>query len=153
VSVPLESIYLFQEAAEQTRREIARIATEQHYSQGMYLFEAGAPADSLYILLRGSVRLTVTRGGLLSYVLGDFGELIGWSSMAGGGRYTASAECLLPVSAMRVPAAALDRILDADPASGLAIYRRLAALIGKRLTASYGATLSLHSLGDTSSFG
>jgi CRP/FNR family cyclic AMP-dependent transcriptional regulator len=153
VSVPLESVYLFQEVGEQSRRKIARIASDEQYSPGACLFQAGDPADCLYILVRGSVRLTVSRRGLLSYVVGDFGEVIGWSSMAGSGAYTSSAECLVPVTVMKIAGDALDRILDADPASGLAFYRRLARLIGKRLTASYGATLSMHSLGDTSSFG
>lgn len=153
MSVPLESVYLFHEAGEQTRREIARIASDELFSQGAYLFHAGDPADYLYILVRGSVRLTVSRRGLLSFVVGDFGEVIGWSSMAGSGFYTSSAECLVPVTVMKIKADALDRILEADPASGLAVYRRLAGFIGKRLAASYGATLSMQSLGDTSSFG
>ena len=153
MSVPLESVYLFREIGEQSRREIARIASDEQYSQGTYLFRAGDPADCLYILVRGSVRLTVSRRGLLSFVVGDFGEAIGWSSMAGSGGYTSSAEALVPVTVMKIRGEALDRILEADPASGLVFYRRLARLIGKRLAASYGATLSMHSLGDTSSFG
>ena len=74
MSVPLESVYLFQEIGEQSRREIARIASDEQYSQGTYLFHAGDAADCLYILVRGSVRLAVARRGLLSYVVGDFGE-------------------------------------------------------------------------------
>ena len=153
MSVPLESVYLFQEVGEQSLREVARVASDEQYSQGTHLFRAGDPADHLYILVRGSVRLSVTRRGLLSYVVGNFGDVIGWSAMAGSGVYTSSAECLVPVTVMKIEGEALDRILTADPASGLAFYRRLAKLIGKRLTASYGATLSMQSLGDTSSFG
>jgi hypothetical protein len=47
----------------------------------------------------------------------------------------------------------LNQVLEADPASGLAFYRRLARIIGRRLVASYGATLSMQSSGDTRSYG
>jgi CRP-like cAMP-binding protein len=83
----------------------------------------------------------------------DPGEAIGWSSMAGNGVYTASAECLIPVTVMKIGNKKLNRILEVDPASGLAFYRRLAKVIGRRLVASYTATLSMHSLGDTRSYG
>ena len=149
----LESVYLFQEVNEQSRSEIERIALEESYPQGAVLFHAGDPATSLYIVEKGWVRLSVTRGGLLSNVVSEPGEAIGWSSMAGNGVYTASAECLIPVTALRIRVERLNEILMKDPASGMAFYRRLAKTIGRRLVASYTATLSMQSLGDTRSYG
>ena len=149
----LESVDLFQEVSEQSRSEIAQIATEESYAQGAFLFQAGDPAVFLYILQTGWVRLSVARGGLLSHTVSDPGEAVGWSSMAGTGVYTASAECLIPVTVMKIGNEKLNYILSEDPASGLAFYRRLAKVIGRRLVASYTATLSMHSLGDTRSYG
>ncbi len=149
----LESVYLFQEVCEQTRGEIARIATEESYSQGAFLFHAGDPADYLYLLQRGWVRLSVARRGLLSHIVSDPGEAIGWSSMAGNGVYTASAECLLPVTVLKIGKETLNQMLERDPASGLSFYRRLARMMGRRLVASYGATLSMQFPGDTRSYG
>jgi CRP-like cAMP-binding protein len=149
----LESVDLFQEVSEQSRSEIAQVATEESYAQGAFLFQAGDPAPFLYILQKGWVRLSVARGGLLSHTVSDPGEAVGWSSMAGTGVYTASAECLIPVTVMKIGNKKLDQILGGDPASGLAFYRRLARVIGRRLVASYTATLSMHSLGDTRSYG
>ena len=149
----LESVYLFQEASEQARTEIAQSAAEEAYAQGAFLFHAGDPADHLYILQKGWVRLSVARRGLLSHIVSEPGEAIGWSSMAGNGVYTASAECLIPVTVLKIAEAALTQVLEAHPASGLAFYRRLARMIGRRLVASYGATLSMQSSGDTQSYG
>jgi CRP-like cAMP-binding protein len=151
--MPLESAYLFQEVSEQTRSEIAQIATEESYPQGAFLFHAGDPADHLYILQKGWVRLSVAHRGFLSHIVSDPGEAIGWSSMAGNGVYTASAECLLPVTALKIAKDKLNLILERDTASGLAFYRRLARLMGRRLVASYSAMLSMQSLGDTRSYG
>ncbi len=151
--MPLESVYLFQEASEQARSEISQIATEESYSQGAFLFHAGDPADHLYILQKGWIRLSVARRGLLSHIVSEPGEAIGWSSMAGNGVYTASAECLIPVTVLKIEKERLNQVLEADPASGLTFYRRLARMIGRRLVASYGATLSMQSSGDTRSYG
>ena len=149
----LESAYLFQEVSEQTRSDLAQIATEESYSQGAFLFHAGDPADYLYLLQKGWVRLSVARRGLLSHIVSDPGEAIGWSSMAGNGVYTASAECLLPVTILKIEKVRLNQILERDPASGLSFYRRLARMMGRRLVASYGATLSMQFPGDTRSYG
>ncbi len=149
----LDSVYLFQEVGEQTRGEIAQIAAEESFPQGAFLFHAGDPADHLYILQKGWIRLTVARRGLLSHIVSEPGEAICWSSMAGNGVYTASAECLIPVTVLKIGKEKLDQILEQDPASGLAFYRRLARMIGRRLVASYGAALSMQFPGDTRSYG
>lgn len=151
--MPLESSYVFQKVSERTRAKIAGIATEETYAQGAFLFQASDPANYLFILRSGLLRLSVARGGMLSSVVTEPGAAIGWSSMAGNGVYTASAECLVPVSVYKLPAEQLGQILEKDPASGLEFYRRLAKMIGRRLVASYGATLSMQFPGDTKSFG
>jgi CRP-like cAMP-binding protein len=153
MSMPWQSAYLFQEVSEQTGSEIAQIAIEESYSQGAFLFHVGDPAAHLYILQKGWVRLSVARRGLLSHVMSDPGEAIGWSSMAGNGVYTASAECVIPVTVLKIGKEKLNLILEKDPASGLSFYRRLARMMGRRLVASYGATLSMQFPGDTRSYG
>ena len=153
MSMPLESAYLFQEVSEQSRDEIAQVATEESCPQGAFLFHAGDPADHLYILQKGWVRLSVAQRGLLSHIVSDPGEAIGWSSMAGNCVYTASAECLQPVTVTKIGKDKLSLILERDTASGMAFYRRLAKWMGRRLVASYSAMLSLQSLGDTRSYG
>jgi CRP-like cAMP-binding protein len=150
----LDSVYLFQEVSEQTRSEIARIAIEESHAQGAFLFHAEDPADFLYVLLKGRVRLSVARSGLvLSRILSEPGDAIGWSSMAGSGVYTASAECSVPVKVMKINKDGLNQILEKDPASGLAFFKRLAMLIGQRLVESYGAALSVQSQQGPRSYG
>lgn len=151
--MPLANAYLFQEVSPATCDRIAGIAAEESYAQGAFLFRAGDPANHLFILRSGWLRLSITRGGLLSSIVTEPGEALGWSSMAGNGIYTASAECLVPVTVYKIPCDRLREILEQDAASGLTFYRRLARTIGRRLVASYGATLSMQFTGDTRSFG
>lgn len=149
----LASAYLFQGLSQRALEAIGQIAAEESHLPGAFLFRAGDPAQSLYILLEGRVRLSVARAGHLAHISGEPGEAVGWSSMVGSGQYTASAECLVPVRVLRIEQGPLNAILESDPASGLIFFRRLATLIGKRLAESYGAILSVHALQEPRSYG
>ncbi len=150
----LESAYVFGGVSESTRAAIAAIAVEETHAAGDRLFAAGDAAQNLYILLEGRLRLSTLRGGgLLSHIVSDPGAAVGWSSMAGSGTYTGSVTCTAAARLLRIDRDELNRILEADPTSGLAFYRHLAQIIGRRLVDSYGATLSLHAQGDLTSYG
>jgi len=149
----LDRAFLFQGMSDERREEIARIANEESHEKGSFLFKAGDPAEYLYILTDGRVRLSVRGTGHIAQIVSDPGDSIGWSSMAENEVYTASAECLLPVTLLKIHNAKLERILEKDPVAGISFYRRLAQLIGRRLVASYGATLSVHGQRDPRSWG
>ena len=149
----LRSAHVFQDLEDATLRAIEAISTTEHCTAGTYLFQAGHDAASLYILIEGRVRLSVSRGGHIAHMVTEPGEALGWSSVAGFERYSASAECIAPTTAMRIPAEDLTRILEAEPASGLEFFRRLVIQLGHRLFESYGETLSMHGKGGPGSYG
>ena len=151
--MPLEKSYLFQGLGEQSMTEIARIALRESYEKGTFLFRAGDPAAHLYILEEGRIRLSVRGTGHIAHIVSEPGEALGWSSMVEGETYTASAECLVPVKVLKLDRDSLERLLENDPAGGLTFYKRLAWLIGQRLVASYGATLSVHGERASKSYG
>jgi len=140
----LQKSVLFQEVSPHTVGEIAHIAVQESHAPGAFLFKTGDPAIHFYILEEGRIRLSVSGTGLLAQIVCEPGEALGWSSMVGSDAYTASAECLGLVKVLKFDSVALMRLLEQDPAGGLSFYKRLAGLIGKRLVASYGATLSVH---------
>jgi CRP/FNR family transcriptional regulator, cyclic AMP receptor protein len=135
---------LFQGITEVTRLRILSSAREETYEQKDFIFRQGEPARHFFILGEGRVRLTLGQGELLAYVASDPDELIGWSSLVENETFTAAAECLSPVKSLRITKKRLDEILREDPASGMAFYKNLAAIIGRRLVKSYQATLSVY---------
>jgi CRP/FNR family transcriptional regulator, cyclic AMP receptor protein len=135
---------LFQGISETTRQRIMESACDESFVQGDFMFRQGEPARHFFILTEGRIRLTLGQGELLAYVASSPSELIGWSSLVENDTYTASAECLAPVKVLRIEKQQLDEILLRDPASGMAFYKNLAAIIGRRLVKSYQATLSVH---------
>src|SRR5512143_1140732 len=130
----LESAYVFRGVSESTRNAIAAVAVEETRAAGDMLFHAGEPAQYLYVLVQGRVRLSTLRGGgLLSHIVSEPGSAIGWSSMAGNGFYTGTVTFPEATRLLRIDRDELNRILEADPASGMAFYRHLAEVIGRRL--------------------
>jgi len=127
-----------------TRQRILESAREESYAQRDFIFRQGEPARHFFILGEGRVRLSLGQGELLAYTASDPNDLIGWSSLVENETYTASAECLVPVKVLRIEKQRLDEILLQDPVSGMAFFKNLAALIGRRLIKSYQATLSVH---------
>jgi len=135
---------LFQGMREETRHKILAGAREELHVPGDFLFRQGEPARHFYILCEGRVRLSVGEKGLLAYGVSAPGDILGWSTLAGNAAYTASVECRTPVKVLRIDSAELDEILIGDPVSGMVFFKHVAALLGRRLVASYQATLSVH---------
>ncbi len=149
----LDNAYLFQGMREETRKKILAAATEQSQQEKVYLFRQGDPANTMYILIEGRVRISVGSQELLAYVASDPGDVIGWSSAIESSSYTASAECLAPVKVLKIASTQLEKILQEDPASGMIFFKRLTTLIGRRLMKCYKAALSLHGERDPRSYG
>jgi len=149
----LENAYLVHGISKPTLERIAAIATNESHPAGAFLFHAGDPADYLYILGAGRIRLCVAEKGNIAYVVSDAGEVIGWSSMVEQKEYTSSAECILPVNVTKIEKNALLQLLEKDPASGLIFFRHLSKIMGYRLVNCYKATLSVHGKRNSRSYG
>ena len=139
----LEMVGLFLGMTEKTRHAVAALASEEALERGNYLFQAGEPAADVYVLKQGRVRVKMGAAGHVAIILCDTGDLIGWAGMAGLASHFASAECLDSVKVWKFDNAALRALLEADPISGMHFYRVLAEVIGRRLVASYGATVAV----------
>jgi len=149
----LSTAYLFGGMREETRERILETALEESHAPGDFLFHQGDPAREFYVLTEGRVRISVGVQGLLAHVASDPGDMIGWSSLVGNDTYTASAECLGPVKVSKIEKSQLDKILLADPVSGMTFFKHLAALIGFRLVDSYRATLAAQGVQEPRSYG
>jgi CRP-like cAMP-binding protein len=139
-----EMAYLLQGISDETRQRVLAMAQEESHAPGEFLFRQGEAALHFYVLREGRIRLCVGYTELLAFVAGSPGDIIGWSSLVENGSYTASAQCLVPVKVLKIAKQQLDELLHQDPASGMAFFKHLAALVGRRLVKSYQATLSVH---------
>lgn len=123
----------FKDLRQEAINDISEIAAEENHERGSELFLKDDPARNFYILVEGSVLLTIGDEHPKDYLVHNFGEAFGWSSVVGNDRYTAKAVCLTPTKLLKIDKADLERVFDAHERSGRKFYMSLAKQLGQRL--------------------
>lgn len=105
---------------------------------GGVLFEMGAEADRLFVVVRGRIDLTLPmriRDADEDVLLEEKhpGETLGWSAMIPPHRFTLKAKAPMSSELLAFPRKALLAHFEANPAVGLAVTRNVARVIGRRL--------------------
>jgi CRP-like cAMP-binding protein len=116
---------------------IMKIAKDSTFDAGAFIFQEGDPARHLYILLKGSVRLSIGRPGQVVFIISRIGEAFGWSSLMGRESYSASAETLARTSLMAFERDEILEVVKKDPHNGIIMYKGLAMTLANRLLQSY----------------
>jgi CRP-like cAMP-binding protein len=124
--------------------EIEKATVQESFEAGSFIFHTGEPAEHLYILVKGRVRLSLGGEGHVALAVTNAGDAFGWSSLVGRTAYSASAECVAATTVGKLPGGALAKILDGECATGLIFYKRLAGLMGQRLSLVYERLPSAH---------
>lgn len=105
---------------------------------GDTLFRLGEVADSLIVIDRGRVALTLPMQvrdhdeDILIEERGP-GQTVGWSALIPPHRYTLTASALIETDVLALPRAALLDYFSAHPAVGYAVTRNVASVVGQRL--------------------
>lgn len=117
----------FDTLPEASRARIAGAAIERRYARGATLYRAGDPANGLYFLLSGRVRVSReshSRTELLH--VEEAGGVLGEIPVFGGGDFPATATAAAPTRCAHLPVSAVERLLREDPAFARFALRRLA---------------------------
>jgi CRP-like cAMP-binding protein len=150
----ISEINLFKGINYGVMEEISEICTQNNYVKDEVLFQKDEKAESLYILLEGTLKLVVIKdGGHLTHILSEAGEVFGWSALFEAGKYTASAVCVTDLKVVKIEAKKLDRVFEKHPDAGLKVIKRMGAVISKRLTNAYADLLSAHGTESAPSYG
>jgi CRP/FNR family transcriptional regulator, cyclic AMP receptor protein len=145
---------LFKDLSPETMNEVSKIMVEESWDKGSSVFSAGNPAKHFYILVDGTIRLSVGSEAEIDYTVSRPGEAFGWSGMVDRPVYMATAECLTPCKLIKIDNEKLNTVLGKDSSSGMKFYKCLASCVVQRLVYNYGAFLSEGSLkGVTASYG
>jgi CRP/FNR family cyclic AMP-dependent transcriptional regulator len=148
--ISLQTLYrfpLFAGLDEETLKAIAIPSEMVEASQGEWLFHEGDPADSLYIILEGSIDLKMALNADPHY--GDlerlnFGEVVGWSALVEPFVYTLGAVAVDEGTRLaRLDAGHLRALMERDTEVGYRLMRRMAGIIRRRLAAMHTRFVSL----------
>lgn len=145
----------FSEVPPEKVEKIARLGDILTFKADEVIFRYEEPALHLYGVIEGEVGLSVVyRDKVLKTdikyeeairaemveedksIMVDSvrpGQVFGWASLVGPGRRTVTARCMQETRVVALPAADLRTLLEADPAVGYAIMKKMSDIIAKRL--------------------
>ena len=113
------------------------ISEKLSLDNGETLFKEGDSADHFYVLVKGSVVLSLGKAGPIVYTANHPGEVIGWSSLVGRSTFSASARCLENTKLVKFDRARFLNILKKNPGNEALLFKRLAEMLGNRLLQLY----------------
>ena len=113
------------------------------------IFEQGAPADHLYIVVQGEVivRFKPDDGPPITVAHVQPGGVVGWSAALRSRRYTSSAFTTAETQLLRVRGDDLRSLYDNYPIIGKILLDRLADRISERIRNTHPQILALLELG------
>jgi toluene monooxygenase system ferredoxin subunit len=129
---------LFTGIAAGTLAALTALAKREEYPEGSTLYNPGDPAEDFFVLDSGRVEFQIGRDERVSpagFMLKK-GELFGWAALLENQpTRIASARVLEQSALLRINGRQALNVLEADPASGYVVMRRLSALIARFLAA------------------
>jgi CRP-like cAMP-binding protein len=123
--------------AEEVERILA-LGTRIAVPSGTSLFRLGDPAERLFLIERGQIRLTLpmrVRGREEDVVVEErtAGQTVGWSALIPPHKFTLAATAPLETEVIALPREELRKYLAANPTLGYKITLNLAIVMGHRL--------------------
>jgi CRP/FNR family transcriptional regulator, cyclic AMP receptor protein len=118
--------------------QVLELGTKLIVPSGTFLFRLGDPADRLFLIERGRIRLSLPmqiRGQQEDILVEErsAGQTTGWSTLIPPYRFTLNAAAQVETEVIALPREALREYLAAYPVAGQKVAMNLAAVIGHRL--------------------
>lgn len=136
--VILSQTGFFQDLTPDQLRSVAALSCMQECSQGQQIYNIGEPANMVYVLRRGMVRLAIGLGNRNASA-GDIlrrGEVFGWAALTPASSLRiATASCLTPCRFLAIDGAGLIGLMEDDHTMGYRLMIQLNRLITGTLTA------------------
>jgi CRP-like cAMP-binding protein len=135
----LNSLPLFEGLAEADLGLLATLVQREECAQGTVVFEQGARANKLYIVIAGKVevRFKPEDGELLTVASLERGGVFGWSAALGRRRYTSGAVTVEDSRLLSIKGDKLRELCESNPQTGVVILERLAGVIAERLRSTH----------------
>ncbi|MGA2984548.1 MAG: Crp/Fnr family transcriptional regulator [Terriglobia bacterium] len=133
-------VWLFEGAPPESWGAISKNLVRRSLAVGEDLFRQGDPADSMYLIKSGSVKLwKVTEDGrALTLDIRKAGDLLGESVLLEKGEYPVGATCLEPTLTCGIDGKSFENLVLNYPTVGLAVIRNLSLRI-EHLSGKVGA--------------
>lgn len=138
LSTILSDNTVFRDMSDDHRRTLAGCAVLSSYDAGDLLYREGQDADSFFLIRHGRVALEVHLPNAPAIIVSTAreGEPVGWSWMIPPYRTSFDARALELTRVVKIDAICLRSKMEADPALGYEIFKRMTPVIAARLAAT-----------------
>jgi len=137
----LNNIFLFLGLSAEQQRRLVHEMVEGRYDAGTYVFMEGDPADRLYLVTSGRVKMVKHSPDGQETILSLFegGQIIGEVGVLAGGTYPATAQAMELTTTLSLARQAYIQLLRQHPALAWSLVEEL----GRRLQAAHETVRSL----------
>ena len=136
--MPTPQTELFKGLSETEAAELLARGDRRSVADGEVLFRLGEPAERMYLVVSGRIRLTLPmkiRGSEEDVLVEErlAGETLGWSGLVPPHRFTLKATAAAATEVIAFSRAALLEHFAAHPAVAYTVIRNVGSVIGHRL--------------------
>ncbi len=123
----LARVSIFEGLNEVQLTKIAEVATQEPFKKGQYLFRQGEPAQWLYLIMRGRIKLVkhAPTGATTIIEIYSVGDELSSAALIEDGPYPASARALTDGTVMKVPKHIFKKMIREWPQVSLNVMREL----------------------------
>ncbi len=132
----LKKTELFENLNEPRLNAILSHSSVESFGEGKTIFQQGEEATRLYVLIQGTVDLTVKAQeqiGFMTSKIDQEGAVFGTPSLMEPSHYNVTATCLKPTQALMIEVGHLKKMMEEDPKMGMEIMKKLASIYFNRL--------------------
>ncbi|MEX2548750.1 MAG: cyclic nucleotide-binding domain-containing protein [Nitriliruptoraceae bacterium] len=117
---------------------LAEIAGEVTFADGTFILRHGHPADGLHLIISGDLALEIADPGREPHLIASLhgGDVLGWSWLFPPRRWAFDARSIGPVTLLKLDAARLLELIDADARFGRDLALRIGLIVVERLQAT-----------------
>jgi CRP-like cAMP-binding protein len=119
--------------------QIASIAEARVYDASDVLFHEGEPAEYVYLVVTGKIKLELCPSTIYQKNLMTVGpgEMLGWSAFVEECNYASTGVVVAPTQLIRIEGKRLRAICDREPEFGYDFMHRIMRALAQRLTTTW----------------
>ena len=146
IAVPFEKCELVQNLTAADRDKVARLLTTRHFPKDSVVFEAGAPASEMLIILKGKASISLTLANGLGYRVTTCtpGMTFGEMALLDGAPRSATVRADTDIEALSLGADALDLLMKAEPVIHAKLLTNIARHLAARLRKRNAEVINSH---------
>jgi CRP-like cAMP-binding protein len=128
---------LFKGVSQRFITKIANNSEEESFKKNSIIFKTGEKASHFFVLVEGSIDISLGRKEGAHMSVNKPGEIFGWSALVEPYIYTANARATKDTRVIEISRDLIEQAISEHPAEGLAVLKNLTGIIAQRLRYAY----------------